>query len=398
MQNTASAQTQSANQDNPKVKAIRNRIKPITADERLERMERARKHMADQKIDALLLEGGVTLNYYSGANWGRSERLFAMVLPRSGDPEFVAPKFEQTRALEQVGSWKLRTWEEHESPFDLVAQILKDKGITTGTVGVEETVRYFVSDKVSKSAPGLTMVSGTPVTAGCRSVKTAHELELMQIANDILKEVYLSSLPTLKEGMTERELGTILTKLFADYGVEGGALVLFGEAAASPHGTVKVHTLQEGQVVLMDGGCTVEGYNSDVSRTTVFGKPSDKMKKVFDIVYQAQTAALKTAKPGVPGQDMDAAARKVIVDAGYGPDYKYFTHRVGHGIGMDGHEWYYLVRGNTRPVVANNTFSDEPGIYIPGEFGIRIEDELQITEDGARLMLPPPVSLEEIFS
>jgi Xaa-Pro dipeptidase len=197
--------------------------------------------------------------------------------------------------------------------------------------------------------------------------------------------------------MTERDLGSIIAKLFGSFGVGGGALVLFGEAAAYPHGTVKEHPLKEGQVVLMDGGCTVEGYNSDVTRTTSFGKPSDKMQEVWRIVRDAQSAALALAKPGVPAEAIDAAAREVVAKGGYGPDYKYFTHRVGHGIGMDGHEWYYLVRGNTRPVQANNTFSDEPGIYIPGEFGIRLEDELLITENGARLMLPQAKSLETIF-
>src|SRR5579862_633329 len=297
----ASAQrsSTSANTDNPKVKALRDRIKPITADERKARIVNAQKLMTDQKVDALLFEGGVSMNYFTGVNWGRSERLFAMVLPRNGDPQFIAPKFEEGRALEQVGSQKLMTWEEHESPFDLVAQVAKTAGGANGVLGVEETVRYFVTDSVSRSATGLTLVSGTPVTAGCRSVKSAHELELMQIANDILKEVYLSSLSYLKPGLTERDFGSHLTKLFAEYGVGGGALVLFGEAAAYPHGTVKEHTLQEGQVVLIDGGCEVEGYTSDVTRTTVLGTPSDKAKKVFDIVLRAQMAAPDAAKPGV---------------------------------------------------------------------------------------------------
>jgi Xaa-Pro dipeptidase len=388
---------QSKDSANPKVKEIRSRIKPITTDERMMRIEKAKELMTVENIDALFLEGGTTLNYFTGINWGRSERLFAMILPKNGEPQYIAPKFEESRAQEQVKSAKLLTWEEHESPYVLVSQILKEMGIVSGTLGIEESTREFVVEGITKEIPTLHLVSGTPVTAGCRSVKSAHELELMQIANDITAEVFTSSLSSLKEGMTEREFGSIISKLFSEFGVGGGALVLFGEASAYPHGLVKEHTLQENQIVLIDGGCTVGGYNSDVTRTTVFGKPSEKMNATWSIVRKAQDAGLAAAKPGVPAEAIDAAARQVVVDAGYGPDYKYFTHRLGHGIGMEGHEWYYLVRGNKRAVQQGNTFSNEPGIYIIGEFGIRLEDEMLITEDGAKLMLPQAVSLEKIF-
>src|ERR1041385_8621547 len=388
---------QSKDSAKPKVKEIRSRIKPITTDERMMRIEKAKELMTVENIDALFLEGGTTLNYFTGINWGRSERLFAMILPKNGEPQYIAPKFEESRAQEQVKSAKLLTWEEHDSPYVLVSQILKEMGIVSGTLGIEESTREFVVEGITKEIPTLHLVSGTPVTAGCRSVKSAHELELMQIANDITAEVFTSSLSSLKEGMTEREFGSIISKLFSEFGVGGGALVLFGEASAYPHGLVKEHTLQENQIVLIDGGCTVGGYNSDVTRTTVFGKPSEKMNATWSIVRKAQDAGLAAAKPGVPAEAIDAAARQVVVDAGYGPDYKYFTHRLGHGIGMEGHEWYYLVRGNKRAVQQGNTFSNEPGIYIIGEFGIRLEDEMLITEDGAKLMLPQAVSLEKIF-
>ncbi len=320
-----------------------------------------------------------------------------MILPKKGDPVYIAPKFEESRALEQVGNARLLTWEEHESPYERIKQILSDNNILSGRIGIEETVRYFVTDNLRANLDKFQFESATPITAGCRSVKSAHELELMQIANDITAEVYKISVPLLKEGMTEREFGTIISKNFSDYGVNGGALVLFGANSASPHGTVKQNTLRQNDIVLIDGGCTVEGYASDVTRTVIFGKATEKMNKVFSIVLEAQTAALKAAKPGIPAEQLDATARKVIVDAGYGPDYKYFTHRLGHGIGLEGHEWYYLVRGNQRLEQAGNTHSNEPGIYIPGEFGIRIEDEIVITEDGARLMLPPAKSLEVMF-
>lgn len=393
-----SSSPQTTQTKNPLVQEIRNRIKPITKEERLARMENARKLMSEHGIDALFFEGGIGLTYFTGINWGRSERLFAMILPKNGELQYIAPKFEESRAQEQVGNATLFTWEEHESPYVLVKHILNDIGVTAGTLGIEETTRNFVVEGITRELPSLNLVSGTPVTAGCRSVKSEHEIELMQIANDITAEVFRSSLPSLKEGMTEREFGSVISKLFSEFGVGGGALVLFGEASAFPHGLVKEHTLQENQIVLIDGGCSVEGYASDVTRTTVLGAPSEKMKRVWSIVRKAQDAGLAAAKPGVPTEAIDAAARKVIIDNGYGPDYKYFTHRLGHGIGMEGHEWYYLVRGNKRPVQRGNTFSNEPGIYIVGEFGIRLEDDMLITENGAKLLLPQAESLEKIFS
>jgi Xaa-Pro dipeptidase len=377
--------------------AIKSRIKPITADERLKRIERAKQLMVEQNIDALLIEGGTTLGYYTNVNWGRSERLFAMILPKNGEPQYIAPKFEEGRAQEQVGNARLLTWEEHESPYALVHQILTDSGALTGTLAIEETTRQFVTEGIAQTLSSVKLISGTPVTAGCRSVKSAHEIELMQIANDMTMEVYKAAVPQLREGMKEQEFGGIISSLFREFGVGGGALVLFGEASAYPHGTVKEHTLKEGQIVLIDGGCSVQGYASDITRTVCFGSPTEKMKSVFNFVREAQSAGLAAAKPGVAAEDIDAAARKVIVDGGYGPDYKYFTHRLGHGIGLEGHEWYYLVRGNKRKEEPGNTHSNEPGIYIPGEFGIRLEDEMLITESGAKLLLPQSQSLDKMF-
>jgi Xaa-Pro dipeptidase len=254
-----------------------------------------------------------------------------------------------------------------------------------------------VMEAIQKNIPTLHIQSATVVTAGCRSVKSEHEIELMQTANELTRMVFTDSFNILKEGMTEAEFGKIISDRFMQAGVEGGALVLFGEAAAYPHGLKKENKLKEGDVVLMDGGCSVQGYESDVSRTTVYGKAGDKVRKIWDIVSKAQQAGLKAAHPGVEAQAVDAAARKVIEDNGYGPGYTYFTHRLGHGIGMDGHEWFYLVGGNKRPLRTGNMFSNEPGIYLVGEFGIRIEDEMLITEDGARLLLPAAKSLEVMF-
>lgn len=379
------------------VKTIRSRIKPITTEERAQRIEKARTLMAENKLDAILMEGGTSLEYFTGARWGRSERVFAMILPKNGQPYYIAPKFEESRAKEQTGNATVYTWEENESPFALIKNTLKERSLLNGMLGIEETTRFFVTDNLRREVPSLKIRRATAVTAGCRSVKTPHEVELMEIANDMAAEVYKAAVKQLKPGMTEREFGGIISDLFGEFGVGGGALVLFGEASAHPHGLVKEVRLKENDIVLMDGGCSVEGYESDITRMWAFGKPTDKMLENFEIVRKAQDAGLKAAKPGVEAWTVDEAARKVIADSGYGPGYKYFTHRLGHGIGMDGHEWHYLVGGNKHVLKPGNMFSNEPGIYIPGEFGIRIEDEMLITETGARLLLPQQDSLEKMF-
>ena len=383
--------------------SMRGQERPITADERRGRIERARRLMADQKIDALMLCSGTSLVYFTNIRWSGGERLFTCVVPAKGQPFFVCPSFEEERAREQIalgpfaGTADVRTWHEHESPYARVAEGLRDRGITTGRVGVEETVKFVFSDGVAKAAPGVTLVSGTGVTAGCRGVKDAHELELMQLASTVTLKAYEAAWKALADGMTQTELARLVSTAHSRLGFEGGAGVQVGEYSALPHGSIKPQVVREGSILLIDGGCSVEGYQSDISRTFVLGKPTDKMKRVFDIERKAQDAALAAAKPGVPCEAVDAAARKVIVDAGFGPDYKYFTHRVGHGMGMDGHEWPYLVRGNTLPLAPGMVFSDEPGIYIPGEFGVRLEDDMYITADGAKLFTPQSESLEKPF-
>lgn len=382
---------------------MRSQAKPITADERRGRVEKARRLMTEQKIDALMLCQGTSLGYFTNIRWGGGERLFSAVIPAKGEPFFVCPSFEEDRAREQIalgpfkGTADVRTWHEHESPYELVAKGLRDRGIATGKLGVEETVDFVFSNGVARAAKGVEVVSGTPITAGCRMVKDAHELELMQLANTVTLKAYEAAYKALKEGMTQNEFARLVSQAHSALGFNGSAGVQVGEFSALPHGSITPQTVREGTILLIDGGCTVEGYQSDISRTFVLGKPTDKMKKVFEIERRAQDAALAAAKPGVPCENVDAAARKVIVDAGFGPDYTYFTHRVGHGIGMDGHEWPYLVRGNTLPLAPGMTFSDEPGIYIRGEFGVRLEDDMVITEDGARLFTPQSSSLEHPF-
>jgi Xaa-Pro dipeptidase len=385
------------------LKSMRSQAKPITADERRARVEKARKLMVDQKIDALMLCQGTSLVYFTNIRWGGGERLFSAIIPAKGEPFFVCPSFEEDRAREQIalgpfkGTADVRTWHEHESPYDLVAKGLRDRGIATGKLGVEETVDFVFSNGVARAAAGVEVTSGTPITAGCRMIKDAHELELMQLANTVTLKAYEAAYKALKEGMTQNEFARLVSQAHSALGFNGSAGVQVGEFSALPHGSITPQTVREGTILLIDGGCNVEGYQSDISRTFVLGKPTDKMKRVFEIERRAQDAALAAAKPGVPCENVDAAARKVIVDAGFGPDYAHFTHRVGHGIGMDGHEWPYLVRGNTLPLAPGMTFSDEPGIYIRGEFGVRLEDDMVITETGARLFTPQSWSLDQPF-
>jgi Xaa-Pro dipeptidase len=384
--------------------SMRDQARPITSDERRGRLEKARRLMVEQKIDALLLTGGTSLVYFSNIRWGLSERLLAFIVPVKGQPFIVCPAFEEDRAREQFargpfsGSPDVRIWQEHESPYERIVQGLRDRGIAAGRVGIEETVRFVFSDSLASAAPSVKLVSGTPVTAGCRAVKDAHELELMRLASKVTLRAYEAAYRALREGMTQNDFEALVGAAHERLGFEGYAGVQVGEYSALPHGSITPQTIREGTILLIDGGCAVEGYQADLSRTFVLGKATDKMKRLFDIERRAQDAALHAARPGVECQAVDAAARTVIVDAGYGPDYKYFTHRVGHGLGMDVHEWPYLVRGNTLKLAPGMTFSDEPGIYIPGEFGVRLEDDMAITETGAELFTPQSRSLEDPFA
>jgi Xaa-Pro aminopeptidase len=385
------------------LKSMKDQVRPISVEERSSRQEKAQQLMKANHLDALLLMEGTSLRYFTGVQWWGGERLFAVVLPAKGRALCVCPAFEEGRAREllanspQGKSADVRTWQEDQNPYRLLAEGLKDRGMSTGTLGMEETVRFVFSGEIAKAAPQLKIMSGTAVTAGCRMVKSDHELEVMSLANKVTITAYQAAYHALQEGMTQPQVEQLIVKANERLGFPGEVDVDIGENSSFPHGSIVPQVIREGMLVLIDGGGPVEGYQSDISRTFVFGKPSDKMKSVFDIVHRAQAAALKTARPGVECQAVDSAARKVITDAGYGPDYKFFTHRVGHGIGMDGHEWPYLVRGNTTPLACNMTFSDEPGIYIAGEFGVRLEDDMHITENGAELFTPQSPSLEDPF-
>jgi Xaa-Pro aminopeptidase len=378
-------------------------VVPISSDERRARLEKARRLMTDNRLAAIVLEGGSSMFYFTGVRWGLSERPFVTVIPAKGDLAWVAPGFEEARARELVeaGGRDLRTWQEDESPYRLVAQILKDRGIATGSVGIEERLRFFVFNGIRKEAPAIDYVSADPVTAGCRMIKSPAEIALMQRAADITIAAYKAAFATLREGMTQ---GDLRANIMAAYRALGAAIadvsVSFGEYTAFPHGSITPQTLKEGDVVQVDDGCSVDGYQSDITRTTVFGKATARQTDVWNLEKRAQAAAFAAAKPGVACEGVDAAARKVITDAGFGPGYKVpgLPHRTGHGIGLDIHEWTNFVRGNTTPLAPGMCFSDEPMIAIYGEFGIRLEDCLHVTDSGAAFFSQPSPSIDRPFA
>jgi Xaa-Pro dipeptidase len=376
-------------------------VTPISADERKARIEKAQRLMAERKIGALFLESGSSLFYFTGVRWGLSERLFGAVIPAKGDIAFVCPGFEEGRARELTPAGvDVRVWQEDENPLAIVAGILKDRGVVTGKVAVDERVRFFVSDGLHQAAPGLQLVDGTPITAGCRMFKSPAEIALLQRANDITLEAYRAAFTTLRDGMTQDDLRKSIAAAHQALGAAGSAMVLFGVSSSFPHGSIKPQALKEGDIILVDGGCSVEGYASDITRTTVLGKPSQRQIDVWTIEKAAQDAGFKAAQVGAPCEAVDAAARKVITDAGYGPGYKQpgLPHRTGHGIGLDGHEWTNFVRGNQTPIAPGMCFSDEPTVAIPGEFGVRLEDCLYITESGPKFFTKQSEAIDKPFA
>jgi Xaa-Pro aminopeptidase len=374
------------------LKPLGDRIKPIRVDEFQGRIAHAQELMSQSRpnFDVLYVTPGTSLRYYTGIRWGLSERVVALLVPRTGDPLIVCPAFEEGRLREQL-SWpiEVRIWQEDQSPYALAAGWLGERGMRTGRIGIEETTRFVFFDGLRQAAPHFDYTSGDPITHTCRSRKSEHELELMRLACRCTFDVYKAMFASLHEGIRQSEVSDMITRGYERMGLVGDALVLFGPAAALPHGTHDDRALHEGDGVLLDDGCDIEGYQSDVTRMGVLGKPSEKLQRAFEIVRKAQDAALAAAVAGRECGSVDDAARKVVTDAGFGPGYKYFAHRLGHGIGMDGHEWPYLVRGNRVILESGMTFSDEPGIYVPGDYGLRCEDDMVVLESGGAHLLTP---------
>jgi len=385
------------------LKPLGDRVHPITPDEFQARLRHAQELMSelDTKFDALLVGPGTSLYYFTGIRWGLSERLLALVLPRSGNAILISPAFEEGRMRELMRfPLEVRVWQEDESPTKLIGTSLADQNLRTGRVGIEETFLFTFYDHFRAAQPAFECISADPVTIACRSRKSTHELELMRLACEATFAVYRQVFLSLKEGMSEEEVARLVNAGYAKLNLRGYALVLFGASAALPHGSTQPQKLKEGDVVLIDGGCKVEGYESDVTRTAIFGKPAEKIQRAYEIVRNAQNAALEAARAGKLSGSVDDAARSVITSAGFGPGYKYFTHRLGHGIGLDGHEHPYLVRGSKTVLEPGMTFSNEPGIYIPGEFGLRCEDDMVIIPDGPAQLLTSSfqLSLEKPLS
>lgn len=371
---------------------------PVSAEERLARIARAQRLMKAGRIGAVLIEPGSSLLYFTAVRWGRSERLTAAILPAEGEPCIVTPFFEEPSVRESLGvPAEVRVWQEDEDPLAVVAGFLRDRKLANRPVGIEETVRFFAVDGLQRALPGAKIVSANPVVRGCRMIKTPREIALMQLATDVTIAAYRWTYPRIESGMTPQDIAALMGAATRKLGGSNEwNLILLGEAAAYPHGSKKPQKVVPGEVVLMDCGCSVQGYQSDVSRSFVFGTPSAEQRKVWDQVARGQQIAFEAAKLGTPAGRVDDAVRRYYAGLGYGPDYKLpgLSHRTGHGIGMDGHEPVNLVRGEETPLAPGMCFSNEPGIYIPGSFGIRLEDCFHMTASGPKWFSAPPRSLD----
>jgi Xaa-Pro dipeptidase len=380
------------------LKPLTGDAKPISADERKSRLAKLQGLMAEKKIAALLVESGSTLEYFTGIHWWTSERVTCAVIPSRGEVIVVTPFFESPsiREMLQVPG-QIRTWQEDESPFDLIAKAVSELG--EGPLAIDANLRFYIVDQVSRSSNfHRTTVPGSELVRACRMVKSPAELALMQIANNVTIAAIRHVHGSVQAGMRTGDIADLMREAtIALGGVYDSSLTLLNEASAFPHGSKVVQTIREGSVILIDSGCTVHGYQSDISRTWVFGEPSARQREVWGVVKRGQEIALETAKIGVPTGSIDKAVRAFYEGKGWSKNYALpgLSHRTGHGIGMDTHENPYLVRNDTTPLAAGMCFSDEPGIYIPGEFGIRLEDCWYMTDQGPKLFTPLAKSIDQ---
>jgi Xaa-Pro dipeptidase len=383
----------------PAHKSLTGDAKPISAEERHARIAKAQSLMAQRKVAALLVESGSSLEYFTGIRWHRSERTTLAIIPASGDVLVVTPAFEEPSVREtlQVGG-DVRPWDEHENPFEKIVQGLKDRGINSGVLAAESTIRFFIVAGIRQASSAYEIIPADPIVRACRLIKSPAELALLQVANDVTIEALRQVHGQVVVGMSGPDIAALMDQATVSLGGSPEfSLVLLNEASAYPHGSVKLQKIREGSVILMDCGCAVHGYQSDISRSWVFGQATARQRKVWDTVKRGQEIALQTAKINVPVGAIDDAVRKYYESEGWGPGYRLpgLSHRTGHGIGLDGHEPPYLVHGDTTPLEAGMCFSDEPGIYIPGEFGIRMEDCWHMTSSGPKLFTPLAKSLEQ---
>ena len=388
--------------DTGDLKPITNNIKPIGTAERADRLARAQALMAREKIAAIVVEPGASLDYYTGVQWRRSERLTAAVIPARGEPIIITPFFEEPSVRQSLGiPASVRVWQEDQDPLTLLAGALKDRGAGSGRIGIEETVRFFVTDGLAGRLPNAVPVSANPVVRGCRMVKTAAEIVLLQAANDVTVAALRWTFPRIREGMTPGDIAAMINAATTALGGKAdGDLVLLGEAAAYPHGSRKPQFVRDGEVVLLDCGCDVGGYTSDISRTFVPGSIPGDVRRIWDTVAEGQQRARAAAKIGAPAGSIDDAVRRLYESKGFGPGYQLpgLSHRTGHGIGMDGHEPVNLVHGEATPLAAGMCFSNEPGLYLPGKFGVRLEDCFHMTEAGPVWFSVPPQRIDAPFA
>ncbi|ONF97275.1 M24 family metallopeptidase [Sphingomonas jeddahensis] len=371
---------------------------PITPAERTARIARAQALMKASNIGAILVEPGSSQTYFTGVRWSRSERLTAALIPVEGEALIVTPFFEEPSVRETLGiPAEVRVWQEDEDPLALIAGYLKERNLAARPIGIEETVRFFAVDGLRRLLPDARLVSANPIVRGCRMIKTPAEIALMQAATNVTIAAYRWLHPRVEKGMTGPEIGALMSAATRKLGGEPEfSMALVGEASAYPHGSHEVHRVGEGQVVLMDCGCTVQGYQSDVSRTWVHGAATAEQRRVWDHAAQGQRIALAAARIGAPAGSIDDAVRAQYERWGYGPRYRLpgLSHRTGHGIGMDGHEPINLVHGEATPLAAGMCFSNEPGIYLPGKFGVRLEDCFHMTDAGPKWFSEPPERLD----
>lgn len=383
----------------PQLKSLTTQAKPISANERSARLAKVQSLMEQGQIAALIIEPGSTLDYFTGIRWPRSERITLAIVPARGAVLVVTPAFEEPSVRETLQvEGEVRPWNEHESPIELIVQGLRDRGAVAGSVAVESTVRFFIVDGIRQASKAYQLVSADPLVRACRLHKSPAELALMQLANTVTLEALRSVHAHVTAGMNSKSIAALMdSTTLALGGSPEFSLVLLNEASAYPHGSLQAQTVHQGSVILMDCGCTVHGYQSDISRTWVFGRPSPRQRKIWNTVKRGQQIALETAKIGIPTGAIDDAVRGYYEREGFGPGYKLpgLSHRTGHGIGLDGHEPAYLVHGDTTPLEADMCFSDEPGIYIPGEFGIRLEDCWRMSASGPELFTPLAKSLDD---
>ena len=372
---------------------------PIGVDERLARIAKAQKLMVEHDIAAILLEPGSAMLYFSGVSWWRSERLTTVVIPREGEIGVVTPFFEEPSVRESMTFGDdVRSWHEHESPFERVAGILRDRNITSGRIGLEDSVRHFVADGLKKVAPEYEIVSGRAVVNGCRMIKSPVEIELMRKANEVTLTAYSYVHENLELGMESADIISMMMNAQAELGGDGGGgLALLGVASAYPHGTNQPQKIEEGKIVLLDFGTSVQGYSSDISRTFVFGEPNKRQREVWDTMRKGQDIAFEAAQVGATAGSVDDAVRSYYETLGWGPGYMVpgLSHRTGHGIGMDGHEMVNFVHGEDTLLAPGMCFSNEPGLYDFDSFGVRLEDCLYMTEDGPAWFTVPPDSLDD---